>query len=107
MSSSDRVLLVIIVAVAIIMITPIAAMVLMMPTMGGMWGPEPIPPAWIILSWLALLVVLVAAGYLLYRTIGPVAPGSDRAIEELRVAYARGDLEDEEYEKRYERLRDE
>ncbi|WP_241768331.1 SHOCT domain-containing protein [Haloferax sp. ATB1] len=49
------------------------------------------------------LVVLVGGGYFLYRgLIGGVGSSltGDRALEELRMAYARGNLSDEEFEER-------
>ena len=49
----------------------------------------------------------VGIGYLLYRgLVGGVGSSltSDRALEELRVAYARGDLSDEEFEERRAKL---
>lgn len=73
----------------------------------GMWGfgmdAAGATPGWLvavgILLQLLLLVVLVGAGYLLYRAVVGTG-GGDRALEELRVAYARGDLTDEEFESR-------
>ncbi|MFC3958827.1 SHOCT domain-containing protein [Halovivax cerinus] len=60
-----------------------------------------------VLLWLVAglvpLVVLVGIGYLLFTALS--GDGEDRAIEELRAAYARGELTDEEFENRYERLR--
>ncbi|MFD1599151.1 SHOCT domain-containing protein [Halobellus rarus] len=88
-------------------------------TTGGMWGP--MHDGWmgrgtaggaggwwvVALLWRLLLVAaLVAGGYLLYRA----ASGderSDSAIDELRSAYARGDLSEEEYDRRRERLEEE
>ena len=45
------------------------------------------------------LLVLVGIGYLIYRSAS-----GDPALDELRLAYARGDLSDEEYEERRDRL---
>ncbi|MFA1609964.1 SHOCT domain-containing protein [Halobellus rubicundus] len=75
---------------------------------GGWW--------WLLLAalWrLLVLAALVGGGYLLYRAVvgdgvGDVdGTGADPAIRELRTAYARGDLSDEEYERRRERLENE
>jgi len=72
----------------------------------GGWG-------WLLLAslWrLLVLAVLVGGGYLLYRAAvsdGTGGAGADPAIRELRQAYARGDLTDEEYERRRERLEEE
>lgn len=75
---------------------------------GGMWGRgAPAVPGWMVLlgtlSQVLVVVVLAGAGYLLYRAV--TDGGGDSALEELRSAYARGDLSDEEYERRRERLR--
>ncbi|MBO4249020.1 SHOCT domain-containing protein (plasmid) [Halomicrobium sp. IBSBa] len=51
-----------------------------------------------------LLAALAGGGYLVYRAAAGSESGSDRALEELRAAYARGDLTDEEYEQRRETL---
>jgi putative membrane protein len=80
---------------------------------GGMWGDGGTGTAtasgWLILAsvlWrLLILVAVVVLGYLLYR--GLTRSGDDDgadAVAELRLAYARGDLSDEEYERRRERL---
>lgn len=51
--------------------------------------------------WIGLLAVLVG-GYLLVR--GRDGEEHDEALAQLRTAYARGDLSDEEFERRRERL---
>lgn len=53
--------------------------------------------------WLAVLVVIIT---LVFRAIQD-DEGEDAAIEELRRAYARGDIGDEEYDARLERLQGE
>lgn len=74
---------------------------------GGMWGDGGTVPTWMPLAGLFLqvtfLVVLVGGAYLAYRAVGD-SGGTDPALEELRLAYARGDLTDEEYENRREAL---
>jgi putative membrane protein len=85
---------------------------------GGMWGP--MHDGWMgggttggsvwwwafALLWrLALLGVLVVVGYLLYRAAA--GERTDPAVRELRSAYARGDISEEEYERRRERLEEE
>uniref|UniRef100_UPI002468F64B SHOCT domain-containing protein n=1 Tax=Halopenitus sp. POP-27 TaxID=2994425 RepID=UPI002468F64B len=69
----------------------------------GMWG-DGTSAGWTVLVGVAMqllfLAVLVGGGYLVYRTIAGRDDDSDRAIEELRLAYARGDLTDDEYEQR-------
>lgn len=51
-----------------------------------------------------LLLVLVGGGYLLFRRTSDTQTSHDPAVEELRMAYARGDLTEEEFEARRERL---
>lgn len=81
------------------------------PTMGGMWGggmrQAGQVPGWFllvaVLLRLVFLLALVGAGYLLYRAVTG-SGGTDPAIAELRAAYARGELTDEEFERRREKL---
>jgi putative membrane protein len=54
---------------------------------------------------LLTLAVLVGLGYLGYRALTRDG-GRDPALEELRSAYARGDIDDDEFERRRERLRE-
>jgi putative membrane protein len=74
----------------------------------GMWGWGDGPQGWMLLFGLLMQIVFLAAivggGYLVYRTITGTDSGTDPALEELRVAYARGDLSDEEFERRREAL---
>lgn len=53
---------------------------------------------------LAFLLVVLGGGYLLFRRLTESPSSRDPAMEELRVAYARGDLTDEEFEERRNRL---
>lgn len=73
---------------------------------GHMWGDTGggwYPLIGVAMQFVFLLVVL-AGGYLLLRTVVDGDDGTDPAIEELRSAYARGDLSEEEYERRREAL---
>jgi putative membrane protein len=80
--------------------------------MGGMWGGgfgrNGSVSGWIpifgAVVQLLFLLLLVGGGYLLYRAVGDSSDEDDRALEELRLAYARGDLSDDEYEQRRDRL---
>ncbi|MFD1565187.1 SHOCT domain-containing protein [Haloarchaeobius amylolyticus] len=82
------------------------------PMMGGMWGHGTwgggTAPGWLplvgVLMQLLFVAAIIGAGYLLYRTIAGSDGDSDRALEELRLAYARGEVSDEEYEQRREAL---
>lgn len=73
---------------------------------GGMWGTGGDVPGWLLLAGvvmqLLVLVVLVGGAVLLYRALA--GDGGDEALDELRLAYARGDLTEEEYEQRRNRL---
>ncbi|NHN40032.1 SHOCT domain-containing protein [Halorubellus sp. JP-L1] len=55
-----------------------------------------------VLSQLAFFAVLAGGVYLLYRAV--TRDRTDPALEELRAAYARGDVDDDEYERRRNRL---
>jgi putative membrane protein len=83
------------------------------PMMGGwdhgMWGNGGTVSSWALLGFLLqllFLVGLVVAGYLVYRGVTGRTQNRDPALEELRLAYARGDLSDEEFESRRQKLRE-
>ena len=115
MASNDSVIQVILIVIALILLLPVLMMAFAWPMMGmwdggHMWGweGEPVSIWGMMLMWLVPLAVLLAVGYLLYRGIvRSEAQSGDSALEELRLAYARGDLTDEEFETRRTRLRDE
>ncbi|QLG63921.1 SHOCT domain-containing protein [Halorarum salinum] len=74
---------------------------------GGMWGGGTATGTMLLLGVvmpLLFLAVLVFVGYLVYRAVSGSDGPADRAQEELRLAYARGELTDEEYEHRREAL---
>lgn len=112
--TSDDLLRIVLIVLAVIVLFPLLMMMLAMPMMGMMgwwWGGSMaggLSSLWGIGMMLVWLVVLVGIGYLLYRGL-VVGVGSsltgDRALEELRVAYARGDLSEEEFEERRANLR--
>jgi putative membrane protein len=74
---------------------------------GGTWGDGGAVPGWLyvvgIVMRLLFLAVVVGAGYLVYRLVVD-RTDEDDALAELRLAYARGDLDDDEYERRREVL---
>ena len=83
------------------------------PTMGGawdhgMWGASDGASGWMFVvgvgMQLLFLALLVGAGYLGYRALSGSGGSTDPAMDELRSAYARGDLDDEEFERRRDRL---
>lgn len=112
MAPNDSLLVTLLVVVAIVLLAPIFAMMLMMPMM-GMWGGWHVADGaaggggagWaLVMTWVVALLVILGVGYLLFRAIRRSRIRADPALEELRVAYARGDLSDEEFEARRERL---
>jgi len=82
------------------------------PMMGGMWGSgmwgNGTIPSWVftigIVTQILFLTALVGSGYLIYRTLAGSEHDSDQVLNELRLAYARGELTDDEYEQRREAL---
>jgi putative membrane protein len=111
-NSSDGLVRVVVVVLGILVLFPVLMMALAVPMMGmigwwdgGMMGS--FSPLWGIVMMLVWLVVLLGIGYLLYRgLVGGFGNSAetDPALEELRLAYARGDLSDEEFEERRSRL---
>lgn len=109
------ILWIVLVVLAVVVVLPLTMMAFSMPMMGMMgwwWGAgrggagAALSPLWGVGMMLLFLAVLVGAGYLVYRAVaGNGTLDRDRAVEELRAAYARGDLSDEEFERRRERLR--
>lgn len=105
-----------IIAVAVLLLLPVVMMLFAWPLMGmGWWmhgpadgqvGPggfgDGATPTWMFGFWVVGLLLLVGVGYLLYRAASN--SNHDPALEELRRAYARGDLSDEEFEERRQRL---
>lgn len=66
------------------------------------------PPLGGIAMLLVWLVVLGGGGYLIYRWLPGRGGGTtDPALEQLRVEYARGNISDEDYERRRDKLQDE
>ena len=116
MATDDSVVRTILLVIAALLALPIVAMIVAMPLM-GMWGAGHMGSGtwngtgatWMWLGmWLVPLGVLVGIGYLAYGAIRRSSTESGRddpAVEALRLAYARGELTDEEFETRRERLR--
>ncbi|WP_458207902.1 SHOCT domain-containing protein [Haladaptatus sp. NG-SE-30] len=110
--TEDGLLRTVLIVLAVIVLVPML-MMFTMPIMGmmGWWGGGMFgggfSPLWGIGMMLVWLIVFVGIGYFLYR--GLVGGGdrgriTDPALEELRLAYARGELSEQEYEERRERL---
>lgn len=108
--STDRTLVrLVLLVLAVIVLAPLLAMSLAAPMMGtmGHWGYDGgmvgVAPWWGLGMGLVWLAVLALVGYAVYRALvrpGAAGADSDAALEELRLAYARGDLTDEEFESR-------
>lgn len=106
-------------ALLALLATPLLGLVLgptAMPTDGWRWsgpmhdgGMAGNAPMWFavlgVLSQLAFFAIIAVGAYLLYRAVA--RDSTDPALEELRRAYARGDIDDDEYERRRTRLEDE
>lgn len=114
MASDDTLLQTLLIVIAVILLVPFLLMAITMPLMGmwgwghmsngGMWSGTGAAWMWL-LMWLLVLAIVAGIGYLLYRAINqPTGGDADTALEELRIAYARGELSDEEFEERRERL---
>ena len=118
--STNGLLRVVLLVLAVIVLFPMLMMVFAFPLMGmmGWWGGYGsmmgdyggmgLSPLWGVGMMVVFLGVLLAIGYLLYRALvggASAATPADPALEQLRLAYARGDLSDEEYEERRATLR--
>lgn len=107
MSEADTVLRTIVLVVAVVLLFPIIMMVVFMPV--GMLGWGGTMHGWDgftgtgFLVWIFFLAIALGIGYLLYSAAGTDS-GSDPALEELRAAYARGEVDTEEFEERKRRL---
>lgn len=110
MTADDSIVRTLLIVIVAILLLPILAMAIMMPLM-GMWGGHMWNGTWTSGGWMWIvmsiipLLILLGIGYLLYGVVrGPSEHRTDPAIEELRSAYARGDLTEEEFQKRREQL---
>jgi putative membrane protein len=103
------------IVILVLILVPFGMMAVITP-MVGMWdgnhiwtgGMAPVTgPGWMWpLLWFVLLVLIVGFSYFLYKSLsGSDSQETDIAIQEVRIAYARGELSDEEFETRLERLR--
>lgn len=107
-----RLITVLLVAAAVLVLLPVATMAVGMvafgPMMGGTWGghmwADGATSGWLFVARVVLglfvLAALLVGGYLLYRAFTGRRGGTDPALAELRLAYARGELSEEEYEQR-------
>lgn len=111
MATGDALVRTLLLIVVIVLLVPVLLLLVMVPMMGvwggHMWnGRGSTGAIWLLLPWLVFLASLFGGGYLLYRALDRSGGRDvDPALEELRIAYARGELSDEEFEQRRERLR--
>lgn len=75
----------------------VVGMAVMMGSMGWMMGAPVATPWWWLIPPLALLLVAGGLAFVLLARRDP-------SLEALRTAYARGELSDDEFERRMERL---
>ncbi len=108
MIDADRLLVVMLVGIGLLIVVPVVATGAWLAGLDGS-GPlgGTVGPLWWLVGWVGLAVVVVATGVLGVRLISSTDDTTDEALRELRIAYARGEVDDEEYEKRYERLKEE
>jgi putative membrane protein len=114
MPTDDSLVRTVLILVLVILLLPFLMMIVAMPLMGvwgwghmwdsGMWNGTGATWMWFLMSVVPVAIVL-AVGYLLYRLFRqPATRQADPALEELRTAYARGEISDEEFEERRRRL---
>ncbi|MDG5761039.1 SHOCT domain-containing protein [Natronococcus sp. A-GB1] len=112
-AADETVVRTLLLVLAVLFLLSVLLMLLAVPMMGlrggsHVWTRNETAGWFTVLLWLFPLAVILGDGYLLYRAlVGSSSRRSDPALEELRVAYARGDLSDEEFEKRRNWLRSE
>lgn len=109
MSETDSLVRAVLLVLVVLLVLPVLAMAFAMPMMGGhMWAwNDGTGAGWLwFVTWLVPLGVLLGVGYLLYAALTRRDDGDreDPALEELRLAYARGDISSEEFEERRTRL---
>ena len=115
-NTTDRQLVWVVLAIlAALVVLALFGMLWARPMMGGMWGTGMWGvdgmSGWMLITGLGmqLLVVAIIVGaiYLGYRAVTGRDDSTDPAVEELRAAYACGELSDDEYERRRDRLKSE
>lgn len=106
MSTTDSLVRAVVLVAAVVLLVPLLMMLFMMPLAGfghmGWTGTTGMGWSWL-LGWATVLLIVLAGGYLLSRALVR-SDGSDAALQELRTAYARGEMDTEEFEERRERL---
>ena len=112
--ATDGLLRIVLVVLAVVALAPMLMMAFAFPMMGtwggmmGRVGGAGVSPLWGVVMMLVWSALVLGGGYLVFRRVASVAAGDrDPALRELRHAYARGDISDEEYEQRRTGLREE
>ena len=104
-TNTNRLIVIALVALALIVFLPMlfmggGMMGYRSPMMGWMYGTT--TPSWMlvvgVLGQLLMVALVAGLGYLGYKAL--TGTQSDTAIEELRTAYARGDIDDDEFDRR-------
>ena len=107
-TNTNRILVLALVALGLLVLLPAVFMGGGMMGYRGMMGPMygTNAPGWMfavgLVGQLLMVALVVGLGYLAYRTV--TGPQADTAMEELRVAFARGDIDEDEFERRRETL---
>lgn len=107
---SNRDLLWIVVGIIILLVVLPMIMVAFVWPMSGMWDGGHMwdgdGTGWAaLMAWIIIMAILIGAIILLVRAFRPEQESkTDPAIEALRLAFARGELSEEEYTDRRERL---
>jgi putative membrane protein len=115
MSSNEPLLRAAVLILLALLVLPVLMMFVLLPMMGFTgWSHMSGPGMWnggggggwiaVLLTMGVPLVLVIALGYAVYRLLTKSEDRTDDALEELRMTYARGDLSDEEFEKRRDRL---
>lgn len=90
------------IALLVLVFLPGFGMMGMGSMMGGMWGGTTVS-GWTMVLGVAMqalvVVVLVGGGYLVYTGLSDETEDVT-ALDELRMAYARGEIDDEEFQRR-------
>jgi|AntRauTorcE11898_2_1112593.scaffolds.fasta_scaffold102593_1 putative membrane protein len=105
-SNGTNLATILLIGVAILVLGPMLMMGFGMSMLGGMYGyggMNGFGTGGFLIPFVFLLVIL-GGGYFLVRRVTDHAASRDTAMEELRTTYARGDLSDEEFETRREKL---
>ncbi|WP_049972727.1 SHOCT domain-containing protein [Haladaptatus cibarius] len=113
-TTEDELLRTALIVLGVIVLIPVLLMAFAVPMMGmmGWWGGgmfgRGVSPVWGFGMMFVWLLVLLGISYALYRGLvgrSDSARTNDPALDELRTAFARGEISEEEFEMRREKLR--